>query len=139
MTLENFIKLLNDDLRLERKSQLQYERHSSLLTGYYVAFAEELNSHAEEERGHAVELCELITVLGGEPTMEGTDLKDAEQDNKAMLSTDREDETTAITRYTERIKQATLLELFFAVKKLQDIINDESHHFNFVNSILEGI
>jgi bacterioferritin len=139
MTMDKFIALLNDDLRLERKAQLAYERHAALLTGFYFAFADDLLTHAAEEHGHAIKLTDLIVLLGGSPTMEADGLIDVEQDNKAMLESDKSDENTAIERYSERIRQAREGEIFFAEFILGGILVEETHHFNDLQSILEGI
>jgi bacterioferritin len=135
-SLKSFIGALNFDLALERKAQIQYEQHASLLSGWYFAFANELLTHAEEERGHANKLNDLIVVLGGVPSVE---VEPPEVSNMCadMLKQDLEGEQTAIDRYKERLGEARTMGVTEAEPTLLDILEDELSHKNDLCSILE--
>jgi bacterioferritin len=135
-SLKSFIDALNFDLALERKAQIQYEQHAALLSGWYFAFANELLTHAEEERGHANKLNDLIVVLGGVPSVE---VQPPETSNMCaeMLKLDLEGEQTAIDRYKERIGEARGMGVTEAEPTLLDILEDEVSHKNDLCSILE--
>jgi bacterioferritin len=134
-SLKNFIDALNFDLALERKAQIQYEQHAALLSGWYFAFANELLTHAEEERGHANKLNDLIVVLGGVP---GVEVEPPEVSTmcEEMIKQDLEGELTAINRYKERLCEARGIGLAEAEPTLIDILVDDVDHKNFVLSIL---
>jgi bacterioferritin len=139
--LSQFIADLNGDLELERQAQIQYEQHSALLTGPYFAFAEDLLTHAEDERRHANLLNDLIVYLGGTPSVKMATVKTA-SNNETMFHQDETSERTAINRYRERLAfawyQCNNGDLFYmeVIPVLQEIIKDEMHHDNDLKSIL---
>ena len=71
MTKEELITLLNKDLTLEYSAAIQYIQHAAKVTGpQYQSIQRELEVHANEEIGHAIQLAEQIAYLGGDPTIE---------------------------------------------------------------------
>jgi bacterioferritin len=119
---------LNADLSLEYAAAIQYYNHSAVLRGAaYIAIANDLRSHADEEIGHAKTLADFINYLGGSPALSSSEAKTADQ-NDLMLYQDLASERTAIVRYTERIQQAQELNMFPLVQKLLNIIADEQDH-----------
>jgi bacterioferritin len=134
--LKAFIAELNIDLTLERKAQIQYEQHAALLSGWYFAFANELLTHAEEERGHANKINDLIVVLGGVPSVE-VEPPETSSMCAEMLKQDLEGEQTAIDRYKQRICEARTFGITEAEPTLLDILEDEVSHKNDLCSILE--
>ena len=134
--LKDFLGSLNFDLALERKAQIQYEQHASLLSGWYFAFTNELLTHAEEERGHANKINDLIVVLGGVPSVE-VESPETSSMCEDMLKQDLEGEQTAIDRYKQRIGEARAFGLTEAEPTLLDILEDEVSHKNDLCSILE--
>jgi bacterioferritin len=62
------IKLLNEALATEIVCVLRYKRHYYTAMGIHAQpVADEFLEHANEEQGHADEIAERITQLGGEP------------------------------------------------------------------------
>lgn len=122
------VDALNKDLEFEYAAAIQYVNHSAMLkTAPYLHIAEELRKHADEEFGHAKILADLINYYGGIPSV-GIEAVKTSDDNDGMLRLNLESEQTAISRYTERIKQATEADEFALVEKLQGIIADEQEH-----------
>ena len=67
---ETVIKLLNEALATEIVCVLRYKRHYFMATGINSEpVAQEFQQHAAEEQGHADEIAERITQLGGEPNL----------------------------------------------------------------------
>ncbi len=62
------IRLLNESLATEIVCVLRYKRHYFMAAGIHAkAVADEFLLHANEEQGHADQIAERITQLGGEP------------------------------------------------------------------------
>jgi bacterioferritin (cytochrome b1) len=71
MDVEKQIECLNDALRLQHRSVLQYSLVAGSVIGLeYQAHAEKMREHAASELEDATRLVEKITALGGEPTTE---------------------------------------------------------------------
>ena len=65
---ETVIKLLNEGLATEIVCNLRYRRHYFMAMGIHAEpVAAEFLQHAQEEQGHADQIAERITQLGGEP------------------------------------------------------------------------
>ena len=62
------VKILNEALATEIVCILRYKRHYYMATGIHAqAVADEFLQHANEEQGHADQIAERITQLGGAP------------------------------------------------------------------------
>jgi len=71
MDVEKQIECLNDALRLQHRSVLQYSLVAGSVIGLeYQAHADKMRAHALSELEDATRLVEKITALGGEPTTE---------------------------------------------------------------------
>lgn len=71
MDVERQIECLNEALRLQQRSVLQYALVAGSVIGLeYQAHAEKMRAHALSELEDATRLVEKITALGGEPTTE---------------------------------------------------------------------
>lgn len=131
------IEGLNRALELERQAQIQYEQHAATLTGPYFAFAADLLKHAEEERGHAVALNDLIAYFGGTPSAGMEPAKTADS-NEEMIRQDVAGEAVAIRQYKELLSycMGDFEACGEAIPVLQDILGDEVHHATDLQSIL---
>lgn len=106
---ETVIKLLNEALATEIVCVLRYKRHYFMATGIHAEpVAKEFQQHAAEEQGHADEIAERITQLGGEPNLNPEGLLSRSHSEYAegdsLLSMIREDlvaERIAIDTYAE--------------------------------------
>ena len=131
----NLIELLNADLALEYANAIQYTQHAACLHGTFAAFRDELLDHAKDELKHAGKLNDVITYLGGVPSVDVSQVFTASE-NEAMLNQDLTGENTAILRYTERISQAWSQQDFATAAVLLSIIKDEQGHANDLETIL---
>src|SRR5919109_3935476 len=67
---ETVIKLLNEALATEIVCVLRYKRHYFMAMGIHAQpVADEFLEHANQEQGHADQIAERITQLGGEPNL----------------------------------------------------------------------
>src|SRR5205814_7554129 len=65
---ETVIRILNEALATEIVCVLRYKRHYFMAVGIHAqAAAAEVLEHANEEQGHADQIAERITQLGGAP------------------------------------------------------------------------
>jgi bacterioferritin len=128
ITKEQFIDELNKDLEWEYAAAVQYVQHAAMMTGpEYDSISKELVVHSNEEMGHALKLSELITDLGGVPTIE-VEGREVSDDSKVMLAQDLKGEELAVSRYKERIRQAEELGEYGIRRVLEDILMDEEEH-----------
>ena len=68
MDIEGFVVELNDDLRLEFQSIVQYVQHVAIVTGAeFMSVVDELKIHLTQELHHATVLSEQVAFLGGIP------------------------------------------------------------------------
>jgi bacterioferritin len=110
--LQTVVKLLNEALATEIVCVLRYKRHYFMASGINAEpVAHEFLQHATEEQGHADEIADRITQLGGEPNLspdgmltrshseyvEGDSLRD-------MIKEDLVAERVAIDSYAEMIR-----------------------------------
>lgn len=76
MDVEKQIECLNDALRLQHRSVLQYSLVAGSVIGLeYQAHADKMREHSLSELEDATRLVEKITALGGEPTTEVAPMK----------------------------------------------------------------
>jgi bacterioferritin (cytochrome b1) len=76
MDVEKQIECLNDALRLQHRSVLQYSLVAGSVIGLeYQAHADKMREHSLSELEDAMRLVEKITALGGEPTTEVAPMK----------------------------------------------------------------
>ena len=76
MDVEKQIECLNEALRLQLRSVLQYALLSGSVIGLeYQAHADKMREHATSELEDAIRLVEKVTALGGEPTTDVAPIK----------------------------------------------------------------
>ena len=67
---DTVVKLLNEALATEIVCVLRYKRHFFMAKGIHAEpVAKEFQQHATDEQGHADEIAERITQLGGAPNL----------------------------------------------------------------------
>ncbi|MDP3957138.1 MAG: ferritin-like domain-containing protein [bacterium] len=128
VTKENFVAELNKALEWEYASAIQYIQHAASITGAeYVAIADELVTHVNEEISHALKLANAIVDLKGVPTME-VEVCKTDADSKTMLEQDLESEEIAIALYKKLIPMAEELKEYGVRQVLEEILKDEEEH-----------
>lgn len=110
MTVIEFVRLLNEDLRNELKHMMFYLHSSHVLSGMARLYLHDrLAEHAKDEMSHASQFASKIRALGGYPVHVpnafATELTDANDILKYALAMEQE----VVKNYHERHKQATTL------------------------------
>lgn len=128
MDLQEFGKLLQDDLDNEALAIGSYSQYAAVLTGLHRAEYNELfQDEAQDELGHWNIISQYMAAMGLNPVFKcppvisATDIKD-------MLSNLLAAEIDAVERYSARADQAAQLgEHAFSVE-LENILTDELSH-----------
>ena len=144
--LPTVLRVLNEALATEIVCVLRYKRHQFMAKGLNAAaVAQEFAEHAAEEQGHADQIAERITQLGGEPNfnpeglltrshseyVEGTTLID-------MIREDLVAERIAIESYSEIVRflgndDSTSRRL------MEEILAKEEEHADDMNTLIETL
>src|SRR6478609_695463 len=105
MDRQQFARLMNEDLRTEYRSIIQYNQHIATLKGLEVqSLLGELRQHLSQELSHAIVLAEQIDFLGAVPAVSVPEIP-SETETRRALELDLELEEQQLGRYRERILQ----------------------------------
>ena len=130
---------LNEDLAAEWGTIMRYTFQSAKATGLRGAELREiLEKEIPDELRHARYLTDVISDLGGEPTMEPREWE-RHTDLKAMLEMDLEKELGDVQNYTRHSRLAEEQGLTELKVKLEEMAADESRHARELNRILKGL
>ena len=136
MDYTKVIEKLNDALRHEWTGVAQYAQSGFLVTGMWrEVYAKMFYDSAEESFGHAKQVGEKITALGGVPTVERNNIK-VTNDLNEMLNNALAFEQGAVKVYNEALKLAAgdrALEVF-----LENILEEEQDGVDKLTLILRG-
>lgn len=122
------IGLLNEDLAREYQAIIAYIVYSQVLKGAaYMAIAQELEVHANEELQHALAIAKQIDYLGGTPTVVPKPVK-LSDNAKELLRFDLENETETIRQYRERVRQCEALGEYAMSEHIREILTQEQEH-----------
>lgn len=139
MTKDELISGLNEDLSAEWGTIMRYTYQSSKAVGLRGAELREiLDEEIADELGHARYLTDVITDLGGEPTMKPQDF-DKPNDIKAMVELDLKMEEHDIKNYAKHAEMADELGLPELKVKLEEMAADEGEHARNLRRILRGL
>jgi bacterioferritin len=125
---DQFIELLNEDLKTEFQSVVQYVQHTAAITGAeYLSTVDELKVHLGQELRHAQILAEQIAFLGGTPTTAVAEVP-AWVDSKTALEADLHLEESQLERYRARFAQANELGLADVAEALRPLLEQTQEH-----------
>ena len=134
---EKLIAGLNEDLAGELGAITQYLIYAAKTNG---PFRPELSQfflkEVPDEQGHAQFLANKIVALGGEPTTVARPTPPAAT-NREMVQHVLEAERRAIADYTKRARQAEAFGDKGLQVQLENIVADETGHFEETERILE--
>jgi bacterioferritin len=143
---ETVVRLLNEALATEIVCVLRYKRHHYMASGIHAqAVAQEFLEHANEEQGHADQIAERITQLGGAPNfspegmltrshseyVEGDSLVDMIKENLVA-------ERVAIDSYGEMIRYLADNDPT-SKRMLESILAVEEEHAEDMKTLLEAL
>lgn len=131
------VEILNRIMELELAGVVRYTHYSLMIYGYNrIPIVSWLKSNAEEGLTHAHKAGELVTLLGGHPSLKiGPLLETAKHDIGDILRESLEHEKAAVAAYFELLKVvegvSVLLEEY-----ARDMIVGEELHLDEVNKML---
>ncbi|MFP4173046.1 MAG: bacterioferritin [Candidatus Hydrogenedentota bacterium] len=136
MTKQELIDALNEDLANELSAVIQYITYAAKATGptrpeIFNFFMGEV----PDETTHAQFLANKIVALGGEPVTRPAPVPEA-KDNRTMLEKIRDAEKDAIASYSKRAGQATEYGDVGLQVALEDMVRDETNHFEETERML---
>ena len=136
MDKQTLIDHLNDDLASELQAITQYITYAAKVTGpYRPQLAQFFIDEVADEQGHAQYLANKIVALGGEPTTSAHEVP-AAASNREMVEAVMAAEKKAIVGYTQRAKEAEAFGDKGLAVQLEDMVRDESNHFEETERIL---
>ena len=136
MDKQTLVKKLNEDLANELAAIIQYITYSAQVTGPYRPQLESFFlKEVPDEQGHAEFLANKVVALGGVPTTVPVPVAPAES-NKELLLAALEAERKAVAGYKERAKQAEEFGDVGLQVQLEDMVRDETSHFEEIDRIL---
>jgi bacterioferritin len=131
-----FVEQLNDDLRTEYQSIVQYIQHIAVIKGAeFLSTVDELRTHVSQEVNHAGVLAEQIAFLGGVPTVDVAPAIAATGSREA-LETDLALETRQLERYRDRVQQANDLGLADVAEALRPLLTETQEHVRDLQAAL---
>ena len=131
------VAILNRIMELELAGVVRYTHYALMIYGYNrIPIASWLKSNADESLAHAHKAGELVTLLGGHPSLKiGTLLETQKHDVGDILRESLEHEKAAVASYYELLKLAegksVLLEEY-----AREMIVGEELHLDEVNKML---
>jgi bacterioferritin len=134
---QQMVKLLNEDLAGELGAIIQYITYAAKASGpFRPQLVQFFLEEVPDEQEHAKFLANKIVALGGEPTTTPRPVP-AAKSNREMLEAVLEAERRAKTDYTERADQAAEMGDKGLQVHLEDIVVDETGHFEETERILK--
>ena len=127
---------LNEDLRLEFQSIVQYVQHVATITGAeFTSTVDELKVHLGQELAHATALAEQVAFLGGAPETSVGDVP-VVADSRAALQADLQLEEQQLERYRQRVEQATDAGLPDVAEALRPLLTQTQEHVRDLQAAL---
>jgi bacterioferritin len=137
MDKQTLVKRLNEDLAGELGAIIQYITYAAKATGpFRPQLAQFFLAEVADEQLHAQYLANKIVALGGEPTTKPRAVPTAKT-NREMLEAVLAAEKQATQDYAQRAQDADAFGDKGLVVQLDDMVRDESGHFEETERILQ--
>ncbi|MBT8115803.1 MAG: hypothetical protein KJP04_10490 [Arenicella sp.] len=136
-TKNNAIDALNEIMELELSGVVRYTHYSLMVYGYNrIPIVSWLKGNAQESLDHAYKAGEMVTLLGGHPSLKiGALLETEKHDVGDILRESLEHETTTLKGYYKLLEisegESVLLEEY-----AREMISLEEQHLDEVNKML---
>ena len=138
MKNELAIKALNKIMELELAGVVKYTHYSLMVYGYNrIPIVSWLKGNADESLAHAHKAGELVTLLGGHPSLKIGSLLETEQhDIGDILRESLAHEKVALTAYYDLLKVAEEIHSVLLEEYAREMIVQEELHMDEVNKML---
>jgi bacterioferritin len=132
------IKVLNKIMELELAGVVRYTHYSLMVYGYNrIPIVSWMKGNASEGLAHAQRAGEMVTLLGGHPSLKiGALLETEQHDIGAILRESLEHEQAALNAYYELLKLAEAGESVLLEEYAREMIVEEELHLDEVNKML---
>lgn len=132
------IKLLNKIMELELAGVVRYIHYSLMIYGYNrIPIVDWMKSNAQEGLTHAHRAGELVTLLGGHPSLNiGSLLETEKHDIGDILRESMEHEQAALDAYYKLLKLAERGSSVLLEEYARELIVEEETHLDEVNKML---
>ena len=135
MDKESFVEALNEDLRTEYQSIVQYVSHIATVTGAeFLSTIDELKVHVTQELQHAQILAEQISFLGGAPATTVPQVDNST--GRDALAADLRLEESQLERYRKRFAEAMDLGLADVAEALRPLLEQTQEHMRDLQTVL---
>jgi bacterioferritin len=135
MDKESFVEALNEDLRTEYQSIVQYVSHIATVTGAeFLSTIDELKVHVTQELQHAQILAEQISFLGGSPATTVPQVDSST--GRDALAADLRLEESQLERYRKRFAEAMDLGLADVAEALRPLLEQTQEHVRDLQTVL---
>ena len=134
----NAIKILNKIMELELAGVVRYTHYSLMVYGYTrIPIVSWMKGNASEGLTHAQRAGEMVTLLGGHPSLKiGALLETEQHDIGDILRESLEHEQTALNAYYELLKLAEAGGSVLLEEYAREMIVEEELHLDEVNKML---
>lgn len=138
MSNEMAINALNKIMELELAGVVKYTHYSLMVYGYNrIPIVSWLKENADESLTHAHKAGELVTLLGGHPSLKIGPLLETEQhDIGDILRESLEHEKVALSSYYDLLKVAEQTHSVMLEEYAREMIVQEELHLDEVNKML---
>ncbi len=135
---DGMLEILNQILELELAGVVRYTHYSFMVFGYNrIPIISWLRSQAEESLDHAHRAGELITQLGGHPSLKiGQLLETHQHDIGSILQESLEHEKKAIQRYRALLDSSVAVKCILLEEYARELIVAEEIHIGEVDKML---
>jgi bacterioferritin len=132
------ISALNKIMELELAGVVKYTHYSLMVYGYNrIPIVSWLKGNADESLAHAYKAGELVTLLGGHPSLKiGTLLETEQHDIGDILRESLAHEKVALTAYYDLLKVAEEIHSVLLEEYAREMIVQEELHLDEVNKML---
>jgi len=132
------IKVLNKIMELELAGVVRYTHYSLMVYGYNrIPIVSWMKANAAEGLTHAQRAGEMVTLLGGHPSLKiGALLETEQHDIGDILRESLEHEQTALNAYYELLKVAEAGGSVLLEEYAREMIVEEELHSDEVNKML---
>jgi bacterioferritin len=132
------IKVLNKIMELELAGVVRYTHYSLMVYGYNrIPIVSWMKGNASEGLAHAQRAGEMVTLLGGHPSLKiGALLETEQHDIGDILRESLEHEQAALNAYYELLKLAEAGESVLLEEYAREMIVEEELHLDEVNKML---
>jgi len=135
---QNAIKILNKIMELELAGVVRYTHYSLMVYGYNrIPIVGWMKGNAEEGLVHAQRAGEMVTLLGGHPSLQiGSLLETEKHDIGDILRESLEHEQAALDAYYELLELAEAGNSVLLEEYARELIVEEELHLDEVNKML---